>query len=151
MRFEHRRGPSLNMRVERKPSHYFHWSLSLSSSPRVSSGPHPPASPPAHRTVSPLVLLPLDELGSLLPRLTFSWALLPDVLCYSSRQILGLDEFKLLNGFGGELTATLAEIALLQALRAAVVLARSHYPVAATVRAPSVFSSHRSSLIWYMP
>jgi hypothetical protein len=75
---------------------------------------------------------------------------LPGVLYYSSQQILGLDEFKLLNGLSGELTAALAEIALLQAFRTAVILARSHYLVAATVRASSVLSSHHPPF-GYMP
>jgi hypothetical protein len=56
-----------------------------------------------------------------------------------------------LNRPGSELVAVLAEIALLHAFLAAVVLTGLHHPVIATVRAPAVLSSHLSSLIWYMP
>jgi hypothetical protein len=44
----------------------------------------------------------------------------------------------------------LAEIALLHAFLATVVLTGLHHPVAAAVRAPAVLSSHRSAF-WHMP
>ena len=44
----------------------------------------------------------------------------------------------------------LAEIALLHAFFATVVLTGLHHPVAAAVRAPAVLSSHRSAF-WHMP
>jgi hypothetical protein len=82
--------------------------------------------------------------------LTSSFALFSGALCHSSQQIPGLDKLKLLNRPGSELMAVLAEVALLHAFFAAVILARLHYPITAAVRAPAVLSSHRSTLILYM-
>jgi hypothetical protein len=56
-----------------------------------------------------------------------------------------------LNRLGGKPVTALAEIALLYAFQAAVVLTGLHHPIAATVRAPAMLSSHCSSLVWYMP
>ena len=83
--------------------------------------------------------------------LTSSLALSSDALCYSSKQILGLDKLKLLNGPGSEPVTALAEIALLHAFLTTVVLTGLHHPVIAAVRAPAMLSSHRSSPVWYMP
>jgi hypothetical protein len=65
--------------------------------------------------------------------------------CPSSQQLLGLNEFKLPHGFGSELVAVLAKVALLQASFATVIPTSLHHAVAATVRTPSVLSSHRSA------
>ena len=121
----------------------------LSLSHHGSACPPLPASPPTHRAVSALVPLSLDDLGSLLTHLASSLALFSDALCFSSQQIPGLDKLKLLYWPGGKPVTALAEVALLNTFRAAVVLTGLHHPVTATVRAPAVLSSHRPSLVWY--
>ena len=51
---------------------------------------------------------------------------------------------------GGESVTDLAEIALLNAFLATVILSGLHHAVAATVRTPPVLSSHDLSSFWYM-
>ena len=53
--------------------------------------------------------------------------------------------------FGSEPVTALAEVALLHAFLAAVILTGLHHAVAAAVRTPAMLSSHHFTLIWYMP
>ena len=80
----------------------------------------------------------------------FPFVPLSDALRHSSRHIPKVDKLKLLNRPGGESVTVFAEIALLNAFLAAVILSSLHHAVAATVRTPATLSGHRCLWIWYV-
>jgi hypothetical protein len=63
----------------------------------------------------------------------------------SSPKLLELNEFKLPHRFSRELMTVLAKEALFHAFLTAVILTSLHHAVTATVRAPSVLSSHHTA------